>query len=780
MTASFAVLFIEVSYYHVLQFLTSYLDATRAIAIALLGVSLGGLLGFLLARFGDAVLRMALFLLPVSAIAGMACAAFYVDYGIIQIVALTVPFVLGSLIISSVFSRRRAFLIYFADLTGAGLGALAAAILIPLIREEGCIFFVALAVQVIAVVLARRAGIEGAGRHVFVTLGAVLSVGLLVLFVLHIALDPFNLVKSGVESTRFPDKMYAVTARALAKQAENPKAKVMPLRYSRGSLVERIDVFWQEDLKWYQVAYNGLLNDHVSAAAPKSHYYDIRVPNCWTETPADVLVIGTAAEGVTKPAIAIAGEGDLVGLEINPAIVDVVLNTPIHDFGKRFYEGFDLHVLDARTYFARTDKQFDIITMANTHRIRTLGHIGPPDYLHTAEALDTLLRHLEPTGFLAVEERNINDLAEAGISRFLLTVREALLRAGQQRPEDCVVVYEFYPGGKKGRRGSLYAMVMVRPTPFDADDNQAFLEWSDHPKTLNRGKRTLMVRHLPGSEGDHVYSRLLRGEDPAHVLAGRDVVITPPPTDDRPFPYDVYPDRPEVVRMLTIVLSAAGLMVFLPLLIGSVARGRRGRVPGPVAGFSIFAGVVGLAYIIVEIVFIEWLSKYLGSPGRSLILVLPTMLIASGLGGLWSGGLTGRGRTLAMAAILPLLAVTALAMPFLLEVTQGLPFFFRALVAAILLFPVSFVMGTPLPFAIDRIKHVAAPQHGAIVFGINGGFGAVATPIAIFSSMEWGFFLTLMGAIALYALAILPAAIASRGGAASEAAPEAAPGSSPV
>ncbi len=769
MVSSFAVLFIEISYYHALQFLTSHLDSNLVISCALLGISLGGMLAFFLARLGPRVVDVALLLLPASAIAGLAGAAYLIDNQVAHVLSVTPPFILGSLIISSVFARRRVHLIYFADLTGAGLGALAAAIFIPLIREEGSVFLVAVLVQIAAFWLASKSEEEKARRKLKIANGS-LACAALALFVVQLAADAFNLVTLGLESERYPAKVHTVNTRREARHAERPeKHHLTPLEYSRGSLVERIDVFRNKRINWYTVAYNGLFNDHVSRQSIKSHFWDIRVPNCWTGERADALVIGTAAEGVTKAAHAISkgGEmesegGELVGLEINPAIVDVVLDTRIHKFGRRFYDGFDLHVLDARTYFARSDEKFDLITMANTHRIRTLGHIGPPDYLHTLEATEVLLDHLKPSGYLAVEERNINDLAQAGIARWLLTVRRALLERGQENPEDCVVVYEFYPGKKKGRRGSLYFMAMVRPTPFTARDVEKFVEWARDDRVTGRGRRTLMIRHLPHRPTSHVFSRIIRGDDPAAAMEGTGALLSPVPTDDRPFPYDVYPEREEVRRMIRVVLIAAGIMVLIPLILGAAWRGRRGRVPGSVAALAIFAGAVGLAYILVEIVFIEWLSKYLGSPGRSLILVLPAMLIASGIGGIWSGTISQRGRILAMLAILPLLAVLALALPTLLDATQGLPFFLRALFAVVILFPLSFAMGVPLPFAIELVKLKAAPRHAAVIFGINGGFGAVATPLAIYSSMAWGFFATLIGATVIYAAAIAASPLLAR------------------
>src|SRR5262249_46023298 len=87
--------------------------------------------------------------------------------------------------------------------------------------------------------------------------------------------------------------------------------------------------------------------------------------------------------------------------------------------------------------------------------------------------------------------------------------------------------------------------------------------------------------------------------------------------------------------VVAVTLSAGGIL--LPLRV--VARPARGvGGPGLAAAFAAYFAAIGFAYIFVEIGQLQSLTLFLGHPTFSLGVVLPTLLISSGLGS-W---LTGR------------------------------------------------------------------------------------------------------------------------------------------
>ena len=116
----------------------------------------------------------------------------------------------------------------------------------------------------------------------------------------------------------------------------------------------------------------------------------------------DILVVGTAAEGIVKTA-RIQGAGQVVGVEINPAIVNLMLGR-LYKWSRQAYDEIELHVMDVRSYLKQTDRQFDIITMMNTHRLRNIGYAGQPEYLHTVEALGEIFDRLNDGGWLVLED----------------------------------------------------------------------------------------------------------------------------------------------------------------------------------------------------------------------------------------------------------------------------------------------------------------------------------------------------------------------------------------
>ena len=60
------------------------------------------------------------------------------------------------------------------------------------------------------------------------------------------------------------------------------------------------------------------------------------------------------------------GVGEITGVEINPAIVNLLLREPEFSafVGLNQLAGIDLHIDEARSWFARSEQTFDVIEMS--------------------------------------------------------------------------------------------------------------------------------------------------------------------------------------------------------------------------------------------------------------------------------------------------------------------------------------------------------------------------------------------------------------------------------
>jgi hypothetical protein len=768
---------LETVSFQTLVYVNEYLPATQVISVALMGIAIGGLLSYPLSKLDvSGVSAAVLALYPFSVVASLPIIIRLNPNPELMMALLTPPYILASLYISMVFNAMRPNRVYLFDLAGAGLGTLVAVISIPHLREEGSFFALAL-IGSLPLMLnglsARADSKRGAAR---IALGALLALGSLGGLVVHLVADPFNIALTATaDKEEYPDKIFWFTSPE--KEGAEPRHRLM---YSRGSLIERIDIgYWTRDEKrrpnrynlitWY----NGRPNDHIQRFRPRVGYLDRRLPTRLRlgDDP-DTLLVGPAAEGLTKPVIAL-GHGRVDAVEINRAVAELMTDE-LYDISGQAYRGMWLTIGDVRTFLERTEREYDFITLLNTHRIRTIGQQGPPEYCHTLEAMQSYLEHLKPGGYVVLEERNVNERADLGIKRFLRTALRALESRGAEDPARHVAVYEFFTCKKKVwftdrsrcRRGGRYTMVLISPTPISQRDYEHFVKWGedlgervDRRKGLYRGIEWM---YLPQDRRDNDWTETILASsveeldffDPAEHTMG---VIT----DDRPFPYDVFLAREKQWEVLESTALLSLLMVLLPAIVTFLARRRNGSTevsPGRRAGLNLllvaYFAILGIGYLLIEIVLMQKFQMFLSSPVFSLAVVLGAMLIASGVGGYYSGRVGRRGALLALALVVVLSAVCYLALDPILSALMFLPFAARIAVAILLIAPLAFAMGMPFPFAMELSKKTLSDRHAGLFFGINGAFAAVATPLSIIISMTRGFNFTILVGGAAYVLCL--------------------------
>jgi hypothetical protein len=116
--------------------------------------------------------------------------------------------------------------VYVYDLVGAGISTLVVAVAIPFLREEGS-FLLLTGIAALPLLLHARA----TGERTYRSLGIAFAVGAAVLLVAHLTVDPFNLLRHARGGDKLFNSFY-----------DSKGAERFDLLYSRGSLIERIDI----------------------------------------------------------------------------------------------------------------------------------------------------------------------------------------------------------------------------------------------------------------------------------------------------------------------------------------------------------------------------------------------------------------------------------------------------------------------------------------------------------------------------------------------------------
>ncbi len=311
-------------------------------------------------------------------------------------------------------------------------------------------------------------------------------------------------------------------------------------------------------------------------------------------------------------------------------------------------------------------------------------------------------------------------------------------------------------------------MLMFKRNPINDNEYAHFLEWEkllgeriDRNKGYHRGIEWM---YLPQDKKNNYWTDVIVTKNIYDVGdINRDLHNMSTITDDKPFPYDVYTEREaqwEVFKTTTILSLA---MVLLPALATFLSR-REGSAALRSKGFDrvatnilliLYFAILGIAYLLIEIVLMQKFQMFLSSPIYSLVVVLGTMLVASGIGGYLSGKITKKGALGALLAVVAITAVYWAAIEPVLGALMFLPFLLRILAAVVLIAPLAFFMGMPFPYAMNISKMKLSDGHAGLFFGVNGALAAMASPLSIILSMTKGFNFTIMIGGAAYLVCLL-------------------------
>lgn len=202
------------------------------------------------------------------------------------------------------------------------------------------------------------------------------------------------------------------------------------------------------------------------------------------------------------------------------------------------------------------------------------------------------------------------------------------------------------------------------------------------------------------------------------------------------------------IQMLVI----AAVLIIFPLFVRSWKSPDKGRI------FVYFSGI-GLAYMFIEIVFIQQFTFYFGQAIYATAASICILLIASALGSYYSAFLRISRKTIFflyfVIAVLLLMHALFLSSVLSYTIAQSMPV--KTLLAIIIIGITGFFLGMPFPLG---IKYLSAGRQKDIpwAWAFNGYFSVISTALATIISVEAGFFWVIVAAAMIYVIAgLLPA-----------------------
>ena len=176
----------------------------------------------------------------------------------------------------------------------------------------------------------------------------------------------------------------------------------------------------------------------------------------------------------------------------------------------------------------------------------------------------------------------------------------------------------------------------------------------------------------------------------------------------------------------------------------------------------IYFGLLGISFMLIEIVLITKISKYLVNPLYSSSFIITSLLIFSGTGSYVSDILVKKGKGIKMknAACFSILFIAGYTLIILFfydkfyDSLANTPLFLKLAVSILLILPLGLCMGVPFPSGIVELKKIH--DHSIPwAWSINGYFSVIASTGAVLISTNIGLVLTGVIAAAGYLCALL-------------------------
>ncbi len=219
-------------------------------------------------------------------------------------------------------------------------------------------------------------------------------------------------------------------------------------------------------------------------------------------------------------------------------------------------------------------------------------------------------------------------------------------------------------------------------------------------------------------------------------------------TDEKPFFYNFEVGIPGTLSsalMLSLLFVVA--VIFAPYFLSKKRTDHkhdsRKKHVGSAGPYPIFFALLGIGFMLAEIPLIQRFTLFLGEPVLSVSVLLFSLLIGAGIGGLTSSRVSPNGlakkTSLAAIVVAAMLVLYAIVTPTVLKQFLGLTLIERSLLSAVILIPLGFALGFPFPLGIRMMREKGLDGYVPWIWGINGSASVLGSVMAIVLAMKSGF-----------------------------------------
>ncbi len=704
-------------------------------------------------------------------------------------ILITIPFFFAGLIIALLITKfeKNIHTLYFFDLLGAGFACFVFIVFVPLVGSDGTIAIVAIIGFLSSVVFSYKKY----RKIIFVSL-ALIFISIIVLY------NKSTVLKINVS----PNKKIVNLAEL------RPDLKIL----TEWNSFSKVDVVSDEDepIDGYRL-YIGIIdagNANTNIPFVKSLPI-LRKPadasnlafankEYGTDSNRNVFIIGSAGGGEILVSLYHKAK-KVVGVEINGILNNLISNKLSYWTGPLIKNNKSVELItnDARAELNKRDEKFDVIISAHTISASAVSSGAMSmveNYILTREAISEYIGKLTDSGVLYISR------PETQLFKLITTLR--------------VVDSEDFGSGVEKRNNisensdycNFKEKIIVfkrKPTSLELEEGKSFLAGVIYKKNgfspeevynikleaIDLNLETLYFpqieeESLPESDIGNLIENPDINEEILNIKNKYNLDITPA-TDNKPF-FDnnigfrglnfdnikevlsqdksaifAIKDKPvaevTIIILLVQIIIISCLFLIFPfvfqkkndseVLINKSSKNVKKY-------FIIYFSLLGLGYIMIQISMMQKFTLFLGQPVYTMLTVISTMLVGSGIGSRVSKNMPEKYIRYIFLLIVLCCLFIGLVVPNIFYGLVKTSLFLKVLFSIIIIFPISFFMGMPFPLGITKLG-ILDKSTIPICWAVNGFFSVIGTALIMLISMISGFKLIYVISAIIYSVAFL-------------------------
>jgi hypothetical protein len=677
--------------------------------------------------------------------------------------ALASPFFFNGMIVSLLLSRQTGSggRVYALSLLGSALGCLAAVLAPNFIGGEGTTALGSALAGVAALTFLIGSQSGPKRKSIQNIAGITVIFSTLVFSMLDIGLRIRT--NGGLEIMELNLSPYKGISYAL----QNPETEIISSKWNAISRVDVVDSPSLHSIPGLSYRYleplppiRGLYinGDNLSALIPAESDIDFAgyLPAAiafYLRPQATALILGSRGGMDVLAALALDTR-QITAVEENMLLIDAavdIYNLP----------DVELAVLSERSYLRSTNKRFDVIQLSltsNYHPVSSGAYSLGEDYRYTLESFSNMLDCLDQNGLLVVT-RWLQEQPSEWLRTFTLAV--STLEARGANPQEQIVALRGYNTGTLLVKNGTFTSNELTLIRTFVDEKAFDMVFAPDIRLEEINRRNILPEEVYYQAFTDVIEKKQRD-----VFYEQYMYDVRPPVDDHPFfgHYFKWSQIGGIWRSLgttwqpfggagfLVILAIfglavilAGVLIILPAIVKNETK--KPSVKGNIR-ILIYFGMIGLAFLLVEMPMIQQFILYLDHPTYAMAVVLFSLLLFSGFGSRWGSKILSI--SAALLILLVFLTGWLFLLPALLRATLGLPLAERIGVSIISVAPIGFLMGIPFPAGLEWMRESIpfdeknrAEGMVAWIWAVNGSTSVIASILSSLLSLSFGFNRTL-------------------------------------